>query len=960
MISFVRPRTAIAVFAFTAFTAFTALIAILSATLSTGCSSSTKSRNSSEPSARVGSHTGPSAKTGTLTRKEAATRSHQIGRVEYDLSIDLTPALSVDETSGQPAAFTGEVTLRFVLKGKAPDYSSDLIVDFAGGEVLSLAINEQPAWQSSEIQEAYDGRRLILPVKRLSDGKNTVKISFRHPFSRGGNGLHWFKDSTDQRTYVYSDLEPFDANQIFPSFDQPDLKATYLLNVQAPNDWTVIANTRESSVKASKESKLWSFPKTKPFSTYVFALHAGPYKSWSGTATTKRHTIPLRLFARQSLAAFVEPQEWFKTTQQGFEFFEEKFATPYPYVKYDQLIVPEFNAGAMENVAAVTFSERYVSRTQVTQDFRRRRAEVILHEMAHMWFGNLVTMLWWNGLWLNESFATFAAAWATHEATQIPGSWQAFFADDKQWAYWEDQLVTTHPIEVPVEDTSAAFANFDGITYGKGASVLKQLAYYIGIDAFTDGLQRYFHRFSETNTSLSDFIDKLSEASDEDLKSWQRQWLLTAGLGTLRADWECQEDDKGRKWISRFELVQGGEPLRAHRTQVGMFLPATKPGQPDHLEFEPLTDVVYVKERTPVRSFYGKRCPIFVFPNVEDHDYAKVELDPVSLAWAVQNLSRIPDSFLRQMLWHTLWEMVIDGKLKAQTYAEAVFRHIEREKDTQVVSKVIRTLHSRSTRGHSVTRILDGAARETHWARTETFLRKLVTSAPAGSDLQLVAFGNYLSAARSPEQLNWVRGLLKGSVKIRGLNMDQERRWMLVHALSASGADDTATLIEAERKRDPSDLGLRRQIVAQALSPRPEIKDVWKSHVLAFASGKGLPKDLSPSLLREAMRSIHVTGQDNWSASILGEATPLLNQLQELGDEEFSESFAESFLPTVCDPNGVERLGSVARKAHDGRLDASPSVVKALRVHEQEAKRCVIARSLSREDEAKPDSGQIP
>jgi aminopeptidase N len=298
-------------------------------------------------------------------------------------------------------------------------------------------------------------------------------------------------------------------------------------------DWQVVTNTLSKDTNHVDGRKSWQFPPSPVFSTYVFALHAGPYAFWKANA----NGIPIRLFARKSLAKYVDHQEWLKITQQGLMFYGTQFGYPYPFAKYDQIIVPDFNEGAMENVGAVTFSERYIFRTKVTQDKHMRRADTILHEMAHMWFGDLVTMRWWNGLWLNESFATFMSSWAIDQATQFTGIWQTFFTDIKTWAYREDQLVTTHPIELPVPDTDHAEANFDGITYGKGASTLKQLSFYLSEDDFREGLQRYFQKYAFKNTTLTDFIQMLSEASSQDLSKWQHSWLQTTGVNTIQTAW---------------------------------------------------------------------------------------------------------------------------------------------------------------------------------------------------------------------------------------------------------------------------------------------------------------------------------------------------------------------------------------------------------------------------------------
>src|SRR5262245_8314498 len=586
-----------------------------------------------------------------LTREMASARARQLGDLSYALWFDL---------DADREEYTGRVAIGFDL---AKDAEGDLFVDFADGEIHALSINGA-AVAAGDLAKRYDGRRLRLATGELvRGGANRIEIGFTHAYSTTGNGLHRFRDPADGRVYTYTNFEPYNANRMFPCFDQPDLKASYELTVEVPSEWTVIANTPEREVTSGAGRSTWRFPPSPVFSTYIFALHAGPYASWSG----KAGPVPIRLFARKSLAPYVDHAEWLEVTRQGLAFYGDYFGHAYPYAKYDQIIVPEFNSGAMENVAAVTFSERYVNRSKITEDEKRDRADTILHEMAHMWFGDLVTMRWWNGLWLNESFATWASARAVDGATRFEGSWQAFLGE-KQWAYWEDQLVTTHPIEVPVPDTDQAFANFDGITYGKGASVLKQLSFYLGEDEFREGLRLYFQRYALGNTELADFMGTLAEASGQDLSGWQELWLETPGLNGVEASWTCATDPKsGRRVISRFALMQSPSEwsgvLRPHRTRIGLYSASSckRIGDP--------IPATYAKAETDVAAAIGKPCPDLVYPNDGDYDYVKVTLDPASLEAVRGSITKLGDPMLRQQIWHSLWEMVVDDKLASRCFA---------------------------------------------------------------------------------------------------------------------------------------------------------------------------------------------------------------------------------------------------------------------------------------------------
>ncbi|MCJ8277145.1 MAG: M1 family aminopeptidase, partial [Bdellovibrionales bacterium] len=443
-----------------------------------------------------------------LTQVYAMLRSQSIDKVTYDLKFDLT----------NEKLYRGETKINFILKNEIP-----LSVDFAQGMIDQVYVNGKIIKH-----EPYNGHFINIPGDSVKLGQNTIDIKYSHEYSKNGAGFYRYIDVEDNKTYIYSHFEPYSANQLFPCFDQPDLKATYTTQVKAPKDWEVISSMRETEKTVHGDYADWTFPKTAKFSTYTYSLHAGDYHVWESIAKTKKHEIPLRLFARQSLAKYVKADEWFTLTQQAFPYFEDLYGYPYPYVKYDQLIVPDFNAGAMENVAAVTFNEdHYVRRGEKTRSQRRRLASTLFHEMAHMWFGNLVTMKWWDDLWLNESFATYSATRALVEVSEFKESWLTFNIY-KQSAYKADQAVTTHPITTVVKSTDEAFANFDSITYGKGASVLKQMAFYMGDGKYKKGLRTYFKRHAEGNTVLSDFMQAMESASQKDMSQWRERWLETA------------------------------------------------------------------------------------------------------------------------------------------------------------------------------------------------------------------------------------------------------------------------------------------------------------------------------------------------------------------------------------------------------------------------------------------------
>ena len=874
-----------------------------------------------------------------LTHEEAITRAKQVGKTSYVLWFGL------DE---KELEFQGRTVVIFDLKPKAKDASKKLDMDFEGGKIKSISINGSPI-QNFDSKERFDGHRLHFQLSELRSAGNRIEISYTHPYSNDGEGLHRFSDPIDNQVYLYSNFEPYKAHRLFPCFDQPDLKASYELTVEAPENWTVIANTPERDVSTIDGRKSWAFPPSPVFSTYLFALHAGPYSSWKSDA----NGIPIRLFSRKSLASYVDHENWFEITKAGLEFYGLQFGYPYPFTKYDQIIVPDFNPGAMENVAAVTFNENFIYRTKVTRDRQRDRANVILHEMAHMWFGDLVTMRWWNGLWLNESFATLMAYWSTEEATKFKGSWQSFFNRGKHSALWEDQLVTTHPIELPVHDTHQADSIFDGITYGKGASVLKQLRFYLGQDDFREGLQRYFQKYAYHNTSLGDFIHMLAEASGKDLQNWQKVWLQTSGPNLVKPEWSCDVNpEDGKKVISSFKLLQsipGGDQnerapdnvLRPHRTQVAFYhLP--KHGHGSISKPQKVLSVTYSTAIHPVSEAVGLPCPDFVFTNYDDEDYAKLEFDDTSLNFVFHHLDQLTEPFLKQMIWASMWRLVVDGKIRAQDYVDFALKHVGKETDTQVLDRILGTLYQANPRQSHAVKYLSAGIRDGIRLKIEKFLQDHLKKAPGGSDQQLIWLGRFLEIAQSPEALKFVRKLYDGKEKIHGLKIDQERKWDLLASLARNGVENISELLKKELVNDPTDRGNKRFIAIETSIPDATIKKIWLSKILREpTSGETLPV----AKLREAMENFYLMGQEKITQPIADayfENLPKVTQTQS-ADDVYTTQFARSMFPAFCDPSSAKKV--------DDLLAAHPefiaSVIKTLKIAKQEEARCIRARLKS-------------
>lgn len=476
-----------------------------------------------------------------LTREQAVERASLITVASYQIDLDLT------DSHGGPGERTFRSVTTVVFDALA---GADTVIDIAADTVRGATLNGRDLDVSG-----YDESTGI-ELRGLAD-RNVVVVDADCRYSNTGEGLHRFVDPVDNETYLYSQFETADAKRMFACFDQPDLKATFDVRVTAPRHWKVISNGATVSVTDG----LHTFATTPRMSTYLVALIAGPYAEWKDAYTDEHGEIPLGIYCRASLAPYMDAERLFTQTKQGFGFYHKNFGLPYAFGKYDQLFVPEFNAGAMENAGAVTFLEDYVFRSKVTRASYERRAETVLHEMAHMWFGDLVTMAWWDDLWLNESFATFASVLCQSEATEFTEAWTTFATVEKSWAYRQDQLPSTHPIAADIPDLAAVEVNFDGITYAKGASVLKQLVAYVGLEHFLAGLRDYFRTHAFGNATFDDLVAALEKASGRDLSDWGQQWLKTTGLNTLRPDFDVDGDGR----FTRFAVTQSGAAPGAAR-----------------------------------------------------------------------------------------------------------------------------------------------------------------------------------------------------------------------------------------------------------------------------------------------------------------------------------------------------------------------------------------------------------
>ncbi len=727
-----------------------------------------------------------------LTRDEAIGRQARVRDVHYDLTLDLV--------AGSPG-YAGRATITFqVLPG-----ASRIWLDATGGEPFVTL-------DGRTLDGASDGHRIVLPAD-LADGPAVVEVDYRNAYDLTGDGFHRFVDPEDGTEYVYSNFQPFDAHRMFPCFDQPDIKGTYQLTVDAPADWVVVSASRATVTGLPDGRRRHRFARTARFSTYLLPLVAGHWHA----IHEERDGLALGLYARRSMARLVEREaaELFEVTRQGFGFYEELFDQPYPFDKYDQLFVPEFNAGAMENVGAVTFHDSFLFRDPPTEPERLTRAEVVLHELAHMWFGDLVTMRWWDDLWLNESFATYLSFLALDEATRFSAAWRQFNGTLKPQAYRDDQLVTTHPIASVVADTDEAELGFDGITYEKGASVLKQLVATIGRDRFRDGVRSYFRRHAWGNASLDDFLEALGSAAGTDLREWARLWIGTASLNTIETRWTAAH---GR--LTGMTLHQTAPPehptLRPHAMTIALVEPA--------LGGDAVTThrVTIDGAVTEVSAVVGLPAPAFVFPNHGDHDYAKVVLDERSLAFARERLAELDDPLLRQLSWSALWDMVRDARLSSTAYLAMIRDEAPAEPDPSILDSILDDALLALRR--YVPERLRAAENHALVATASEVLGRGGTDDDVRLWLRLA-----IAAVSSPDDLATLLDMADGVGPLREMPIDQDMRWQLAVRSAAQGMPGADERVEMEAARDPSDRGQRQHIRALVARPDEAVKtEAWR------------------------------------------------------------------------------------------------------------------------------------
>ena len=822
-----------------------------------------------------------------LTREEAAARAALVTVESHAVDLDVTTG---------PETFATRSTIHFWCS----DPADETFLDFVGGTVDGIRVNGSDL----DPRDHYADSRIRLTGLAAD---NEVVVTATGRYTNTGEGLHRFVDPVDDEVYLYSQFEVPDSRRMYPVFEQPDLKAPFTFTVTAPSHWQVVSNSPTPEPDPTgEETAVWRFAPTPRISSYITALVAGPYDVVRDVVPSRRGEVPLGIFCRRSLTPYLDADHLFAVTKRGFAFFEEEFDCAYPFEKYDQIFTPEYNMGAMENAGCVTVNEMYVFRSKVTEALVERRALTVLHELAHMWFGNLVTMRWWNDLWLNESFAEWASTTCQSEATGWTDAWTTFGTHEKDWAYRQDQLSTTHPIVAEIHDLEDVEVNFDGITYAKGASVLKQLVAYVGREPFRDGLRAYFAKHAWGNTTLDDLLSELEATSGRDLRTWSKLWLETAGVSTLRP--VVAVDDRGR--ITSAVLEQFSAPglvsARPHRLAIGLY--AARDGvlhRTDRLELD------VDGERTDMPELVGQEQPDLLLVNDDDLAYAKIRLDERSLATALAHPRGFTSSLPRSLFLASAWDMTRDAEMGARRFAALVLDTLPGESD----STLLRTLL-----GQLQTAVLSYTApqhREAARAANRDRLWELARTAEPEGDAQLQLVSAAAALVAAGDDTAYARGLLDGSEVLEGLTVDFEMRWTLLTALVAAGAAGPDE-IDAERAREDTATGRERAARARAAQPTAEAKEeAWAAAV----EGSGLPNAVLDAVAHGFTRPGTPAGL---LRPFVGRYHAMLDTVEQRGSHALVQSLVHGFYPRpLAEP---ELLA-----ATQGWLDTHPQAHAALR-----------------------------
>lgn len=842
-----------------------------------------------------------------LTRAFAQGRKSQIRAVAYDIRITL------QKKSKEFFATT-------IIDVELAKLGQPLSIDFVGKKILGVKVNDAAIKDYVTRTGSFD-----IPQKYLKD-KTKIEIDYVIEYAGLDAGIYHSVDPADDSEYFYTDLEPYYAHYVFPCFDQPDLKAKMTLSVVAPGDWKVIGNEFIASTKNLGDTVETRFKPTPLMSTYLFFMGAGPFAEWKDS----HDGIPLTLYARKSIAANVDVANIFSITKKGLQFFAEYFGHKYPFSKYGQIFVPDFESEGMENPGAVTLDESRVFTGQVSTARLRERENLILHEMAHMWFGDLVTMAWWDDLWLNESFASYLASIAQDRALKSENSWIDFF-QFKLWGLWQDNLVTSHPIEAPVPDVRTSKGNFDGITYAKGAAALKQLHFLTTDAGFKKGLKDYFHKHAFQNTTRADFISAISQASGKNLNDWTKQWLSTKGPNRISNTWACRDGKVSSFVISQKPNASGA--LLTHQIRTGLYK-ITGSAQIEKIEEQ---DVLIQKASTPVSDLVGEKCPGFVFTNIDDLDYALHLIDEQSMK-SINAILANPatDPLLRAAIWHAIGQRVKDTEMSLQTYFEIVIKILPQESNEAVLTLLMGHPGASGPRGQireMYSNFLTPEQRRQLAPRLEALIQKRVRSEKPHSNLQLAFFDFFLDIASSPDTLLKLVQFLAGEQIPNGIKIDQDRRWAIIHALSQHGYEGVGGLITLEESKERTLRGQKNAYVARASIPHDDAK---KKYWADLASNK-----IPLSTLQQAARGFNDSDHADLVKAYMPQFFSRVLSINWKENDQFVDLYFQHLFPkSLCTP---ELLSESQRKLK-GAKNLTPLVKRAWLESNDELSNCLKVR----------------
>ncbi|MET9442537.1 aminopeptidase N [Streptomyces sp. NPDC006610] len=850
-----------------------------------------------------------------LSRDEARERAALLSVDGYDVSLDVRSA--VGDAGGEPRTFRSVTTIRF----RCAEPGASSFADLIAPGVTAVSLNGRDL----DPREVFDGCRITLEDLAAD---NELIVDAQCAYSRTGEGLHRFVDPEDGEVYLYTQYEPADSRRVFACFEQPDLKAPFRFEVRAPQEWTVWSNGA-----GRRADGVWRFAETRPISTYITCVVAGPYHYVTDTYTRALPDggtleIPLGAMCRKGLAPHFDSDDVFLVTKQGLDFFHDHFDYPYPFGKYDQAFVPEYNLGAMENPGLVTFREEFIFRGKVTRASYEARANVILHEMAHMWFGDLVTMVWWDDLWLKESFADFMGTFANVGATRFRDAWITFANRRKAWAYRADQLPSTHPVTADIRDLQDAKLNFDGITYAKGASVLKQLVAYVGQDAFLEGARRYFKRHAYGNTRLGDLLAVLEETSGRDMAAWSRAWLQTAGVNSLTPQVLLTAEGRIDELAVVQEAAESHPELRPHRVAVGLY----RRGGDGALERYARAEADVDGPRTVVAELAGAEAPDLVLVNDDDLTYCKIRFDETSLAALREGLGDVTDPLARALCWSALWNMTRDALLPARDFVDLVLRFAGRESDIGVLQMLHAWAHS------ALVHYASPAWRPTgERLLGEGALRELRAAEPGGEH-QLAWARFFATAASGRAELELLQGLLEGTEKIDGLEVDQELRWSFLEPLAAHGLADERTLAR-ELARDDTASGKRHQVRCLAARPSEAVKaQAWAQVVES--------KALSNALVEATIAGFAQSSQRELLGPYAGKYFAVIDRIWSERSIQIGMDVVRGLFPSLQDSPATLEATDAWLTAHEDAapalrrlvLEARDDLARALRAQECDAR----------------------